>query len=185
MGFSRIETGIQGLCIIEPQVFPDERGLFFESYNEKAFTELGINTRFVQDNQSESVKGVLRGLHRQIAFPQAKLVRVVYGEVYDVAVDIRKGSPTYGKYYGVILSRNNNRQFYIPEGFLHGFLVLSERATFAYKVNDFYHPNDEGGIVWNDPDIGIEWPLKEYNLSERNIILSEKDKNAPRLKDLQ
>ena len=184
MGFSKIETGIEGLAVLKPVVYPDERGYFFESYNQKDLYELGIKTTFVQDNQSQSTKGVLRGLHRQIVYPQAKLVRVVQGTVYDVAVDIRKGSPTYGKYYGVTLSDKNNLQFYIPENFLHGFLVLSDTAIFAYKVNDFYHPNDEGGIIWNDPDIGIEWPLEENNLTEQDIILSKKDVNAPRLKDL-
>ena len=182
MGFHKIETGIQGLCVLKPVIYPDPRGYFFESYNQKALSELGINTTFVQDNQSGSTKGVLRGLHRQINFPQTKLVRVVEGAVYDVAVDIRKGSETYGKYYGVELTAENNLQFYIPQGFLHGFLVLSDHATFCYKVDDFYHPNDEGGIVWNDPDIGIKWPLEELGGAE--IILSDKDRDAPRLKDL-
>ena len=184
MGFERIETGIEGLYIITPKIFSDSRGCFFESYNKKAFEEIGITTEFIQDNQSESAKGTLRGLHRQINYPQAKLVRVTRGIVYDVAVDIRKNSPTYGKYYGLILSETNHRQFYIPENFLHGFLVLSDHATFVYKVNDYYHPNDEGGIIWNDPDIKISWPLKGWGLKESDIILSEKDKNASRLSEI-
>lgn len=185
MGFKRIDTGIEGLIIVRPDIFRDERGYFFESYNQKAFEEIGISTHFVQDNQSESSKGTLRGLHRQIEYPQAKLVRVVKGIVYDVAVDIRKDSPTYGRYYGLILSEDNLLQFYIPENFLHGFLVLSDSAVFAYKVNDFYHPNDEGGIIWNDPDININWPLYNWNILEEDIILSEKDRNAPRLSELK
>lgn len=149
--------GIEGLYIIEPAVHGDSRGYFMETYNQRDMEEAGLSMRFVQDNQSMSTKGVLRGLHYQINYPQGKLVRVIKGKVFDVAVDIRKGSKTYGKWFGVELSEENKKQFYIPEGFAHGFLVLSDTAEFCYKVTDFYHPNDEGGIAWNDPDIGIKW----------------------------
>ncbi len=149
---------IEGLCIIEPTVFGDERGFFMETYNENDFKEAGINTTFVQDNHSMSTKGVLRGLHFQKEHPQGKLVRVIQGTVFDVAVDIRSGSETFGQWYGVELSAENKKQFWIPEGFAHGFLVLSDTAEFCYKCTDFYRPDDEGGIAWNDPEIGIEWP---------------------------
>lgn len=149
---------IEGLYIIEPSVFGDERGYFMETYNQKDFEEAGLNMVFVQDNQSMSVKGVLRGLHYQKQFPQGKLVRVVRGTVFDVAVDLRSNSKTYGKWFGVELSAENKKQFYIPEGFAHGFLVLSDEAEFCYKCTDFYHPGDEGGLAWNDPKIGIQWP---------------------------
>ena len=164
--------GIEGLFVIEPKVFGDERGYFVETYNKQEFEECGLTMEFVQDNQSMSRKGVLRGLHFQKNFPQGKLVRVLSGEVFDVAVDIRKGSDTYGKWFGVVLSDENKKQFYIPEGFAHGFLVLSETAVFAYKCTDFYHPEDEGGIRYDDPGIGIEWPVS----NDMEIILSEKDK---------
>lgn len=172
----RIETGIDGLYVIEPTVFEDNRGFFMESYNKRDFEEIGINTEFVQDNHSKSVKGVLRGLHFQKEYPQAKLVRAIKGEVYDVAVDLRKDSKTYGKYYGVLLSEENKKQFFIPRGFAHGFLVISDEAEFVYKADDFYHPNDEGGIPYNDAKIGIDWPLEKIGGVE-NIIQSEKDKN--------
>ena len=157
-----------GLYEIIPKVFGDSRGYFFESYSEKDFFEAGLNMKFVQDNQSFSTKGVLRGLHFQTQHPQGKLVRALQGKVYDVAVDIRQGSPTFGKYYGVILDSEKQNQFYIPEGFAHGFMVLTDTATFAYKCTDFYDPKGEGGLMWNDPKIGIEWPVKdiEPNLSE-------------------
>ena len=147
---------IEGLKVIEPQVFGDSRGYFMETYNYNDCKEVGIDVQFEQDNQSMSTKGVLRGLHFQINFPQDKLVRVVNGEVFDVAVDLREGSETFGKWYGVLLSAENKKQFFIPKGFAHGFVVLSDMAEFAYKCSDFYHPNDEGGLKWNDPDIGIE-----------------------------
>lgn len=150
--------GIEGLCVITPAVHGDERGYFMETYNEREMKEAGFDINFVQDNQSMSVKGVLRGLHFQKNFPQCKLVRAVRGSVFDVAVDLRKGSKTYGKWYGVELSEENKKQFLIPEKFAHGFLVLSDVAEFCYKVNDFWHPNDEGGLAWNDPGIGIIWP---------------------------
>ena len=172
--FSREKTGIDGLVVISPTVFGDERGYFMETYNLNDFNEIGIDTVFVQDNQSCSKKGVIRGLHFQKNFPQSKLVRVVNGIVYDVAVDLRIESPTFGKYYGVVLSAENKKQFFIPRGFAHGFVVLSDVAEFVYKCDDFYHPNDEGGLIWNDPEIGISWPLKEAGGID-NLIFSEKD----------
>jgi len=172
MGKIKVTTcEIEGLKVIEPTVFGDERGYFVETYNQNDFVEAGIDCQFVQDNQSSSKKGVLRGLHFQKEFPQDKLVRVVSGEVFDVAVDLREGSITYGKWFGVILSAENKKQFFVPKNFAHGFLVLSETAEFAYKCTDFYHPNDEGGIIWNDPDIGIKWPIP----NDMELILSEKD----------
>ncbi len=167
--------GIKGLHMIEPAVFGDNRGYFMETYNYNDFAAEGIDCQFVQDNQSASKKGVLRGLHFQINYPQDKLVRVIRGEVFDVAVDLREGSETYGKWYGVHLSEENKKQFFIPKNFAHGFLVLSDYAEFCYKVTDFYHPNDEGGIMWNDPEIGVEWPLPE-GMTAEDLILSEKDK---------
>ena len=175
MTFSK--TGIEGLLIIEPKVFGDNRGYFMETYNEIDFLEQGLVYKFVQDNQSASGKGVLRGLHFQKTYPQTKLVRVLKGEVFDVAVDLRKDSATYGKWCGVMLSAENKKQFLIPKGFAHGFLVVSEYAEFAYKCDDFYHPEDEGGIAWDDPDIGIVWP------QVGKIVLSEKDKSNPLLRD--
>ena len=151
--------GIKGLCVITPSVHGDNRGYFMETYNQREMNEAGIDTVFVQDNQSASIRGVLRGLHRQINFPQSKLVRVIKGTVYDVAVDLRKNSPTYLKWYGIELSEENKKQFFIPKGFAHGFLVLSDYAEFCYKVDDFFHPNDEGGIAYNDPTIGVKWPI--------------------------
>lgn len=173
--FKKQNTGINGLYVITPTIFPDERGYFLETYNQKDFEEIGIPNIFVQDNQSCSTKGVLRGLHFQKEFPQSKLVRVVKGAVFDVAVDLRyNSSPTAGQSYGVILSDENKKQFFIPKGFAHGFLVLSDVAEFVYKCDDFYHPNDEGGIIWNDPYINIEWPLDEIG-GEEKLILSDKD----------
>ena len=171
--------GIEGLCVITPAVHGDNRGYFMETYSQRDMEEAGINIQFVQDNQSMSVKGVLRGLHFQKNFPQTKLVRAIKGSVFDVAVDLREGSATYGKWHGEVLSEENKKQFYIPEGFAHGFYVLSETAEFCYKCTDFYHPGDEGGIMWNDTGIGIEWPL---NL-DAPVILSEKDKKWPALSE--
>ena len=171
-------NGIERLKVIEPAVFGDARGYFMETYNYNDFKEAGIDCEFVQDNQSSSTKGVLRGLHFQINFPQDKLVRVVNGEVFDVAVDLRKGSKTFGKWYGVVLSAENKKQFFIPKDFAHGFIVLSDEAEFCYKVTDFYHPNDEGGLMWNDPEIGVEWPMPE-GMTEKDLILSDKDKVHP------
>lgn len=178
--FKFTETKIKGVYIIEPKVFGDNRGYFMETYNKEHFAEAGLTMNFVQDNESSSSKGVLRGLHFQTKHTQGKLVRVTKGEVFDVAVDLRKGSPTYGQWEGVVLSAENKKQFYIPEGFAHGFLVLSDHAIFNYKCTDFYCPEGEGGVLWNDPDIGIEWPLDGID----NIVLSEKDKVHPTLKDL-
>ena len=159
MAFKFTKTDIEGVFIIEPKVFDDNRGYFMETYNENEFKEAGLNYVFVQDNQSKSKAGVLRGLHFQKTHPQAKLVRVLEGEVFDVAVDLRKGSKTYGKWVGVILSEENKKQFMIPRGFAHGFVVLSETAIFAYKCDEFYHPEDESGIMWNDPEVGIDLSL--------------------------
>lgn len=172
MGKITVETcPIEGLKVITPTVFGDERGYFMETYNYNDYREAGIDMPFVQDNQSASKKGVLRGLHFQKQYPQGKLVRAVRGTVFDVAVDLRTGSETYGKWFGVVLSAENKKQFYIPEGFAHGFLVLSDEAEFAYKCTDFYHPGDEGGMAWNDPEIGVEWPIEEG----MELIISEKD----------
>jgi len=176
--FNFIKTSIEGVYVIEPTVFADERGYFMETYHKKEFDDNGINVEFVQDNQSKSTKGVLRGLHFQYTQAQGKLVRAIKGEVFDVAVDLRKDSVTYGQYESVILSEDNKKQFYVPPGFAHGFLVLSDEAEFTYKCTDFYNGPDEGGIIWNDIDIGIEWPLDEDEL-----ILSEKDKQWKGLKD--
>ncbi len=171
------KTEIEGVFIIEPKVFGDERGFFMETYKQSDFEEAGLNYKFIQDNQSRSHKGVLRGLHYQKNFPQAKLVRVIQGEVFDVAVDLRKDSKTYGKWVGVILSAENKKMFMIPRGFAHGFLVLSDAAEFVYKCDELYHPEDEGGIMWNDPDVNVKWPLNE------EPSLSEKDKEHPLLRD--
>ena len=170
---------IEGLYVIEPSVFGDERGYFMETYNQNDMKEAGLSMVFVQDNQSMSVKGVLRGLHYQKQYPQGKLVRVVKGTVFDVAVDLRAGSETYGKWHGVELSEENKKQFYIPEGFAHGFLVLSDVAEFCYKCTDFYQPGDEGGMIWNDPEIGIDWPIPEG----MELIISEKDQKWKGFRD--
>ena len=173
MGKITVETcEIEGLKIITPAVYGDARGYFVETYNYNDFKEAGIGQVFVQDNQSSSVKNVLRGLHFQINYPQDKLVRVVAGEVFDVAVDLRPGSSTYGKWHGVVLSAQNKKQFFIPKNFAHGFLVLSDYAEFAYKCSDFYHPGDEGGLKFDDPDIGVKWPIE----AGAEVILSDKDK---------
>lgn len=186
---------IEGLYIIEPAVHGDSRGYFMETYNQRDMQENGLNMVFVQDNQSMSTKGVLRGLHFQKQYPQGKLVRVIKGRVFDVAVDLRSGSETYGKWYGVELTEENKKQFYISEGFAHGFLVLSETAEFCYKVTDFYHPGDEGGLAWNDPAIGIQWPeltgeykgtavAEGYTLADGTPLnLSDKDQRWLGLKD--
>ncbi len=178
--FNFIQTGIDGLYVIESKLFGDNRGYFMETYNAEEFSEACLNMKFVQDNESMSRKGVLRGLHFQYKHPQGKLVRVTKGEVYDVAVDLRRESKTFGKYYGVYLSDENKLQFYVPEGFAHGFMVVSDVAEFTYKCTDFYHPEDEGGIIWNDPDIAIEWPLDKVE----EILLSEKDKQLKTLKEI-
>jgi dTDP-4-dehydrorhamnose 3,5-epimerase len=178
--FNFNKTKIEGVYIIEPKIFGDNRGYFMETYNKEQFDEAGLNMIFVQDNESKSSKGVLRGLHFQKKHTQGKLVRVTKGEVFDVAVDLRSGSLTYGKWEGIILTEENKKQFYVPEGFAHGFLVLSDEAVFNYKCTDFYSSEYEGGVMWDDPDINIKWPLDEME----NILLSEKDKVQPNLKDL-
>lgn len=183
--FKKIETGIEGLYIIEPTVFGDERGFFVESYNKNDFIELGISDEFVQDNHSKSKKGVLRGLHFQTKFSQGKLVRVIKGSVYDVAVDLRKDSKTFGKHFGLELSAENKRMFFIPKDFAHGFLTLEEDTEFTYKCTDFYHPEYDSGIMWNDKDINIDWNFEKYNLKEKDIVLSEKDKKHQSLKEYE
>lgn len=183
--FKKIETGIEGLYIIEPTVFGDERGFFVESYNKNDFTELGISDEFVQDNHSKSKKGVLRGLHFQTKFSQGKLVRVIKGSVYDVAVDLRKDSKTFGKHFGLELSAENKRMFFIPKNFAHGFLTLQDDTEFTYKCTDFYHPEYDSGIIWNDKDINIDWNFEKYNLKEKDIVLSEKDKKHQSLKEYE
>ena len=187
-------NGIEGLCIITPLVHGDDRGYFMETYNQQDMEEAGFDIKFVQDNQSMSAKGVLRGLHFQKQYPQTKLVRVIKGTVFDVAVDLRKNSATYGKWHGEILSEKNKKQFLIPRGFAHGFLVLSETAEFCYKCDDFYHPNDEGGMAWNDPEIGIAWPMltgeykgtasaEGYAIDGTPLNLSDKDQKWLGIKD--
>ena len=198
MGQIRIEKNlndIEGLCVIEPTVHGDARGYFMETYSQREMEEAGIKITFVQDNQSMSAKGVLRGLHFQKKYPQTKLVRVIKGMVFDVAVDLRLNSKTFGKWYGVILSEKNKKQFLIPRGFAHGFLVLSDTAEFCYKCDDFYHPNDEGGLAWNDPNIGIQWPeikgiyqgtasAEGYLLGDNVLLnLSDKDQKWKTLED--
>lgn len=176
-------NGISGLCVITPAIHADRRGYFMETYHLRDLEEEGIRERFVQDNQSMSVRGVLRGMHFQVRHPQAKLVRVIRGRVFDVAVDLRPGSDTYGRWAGVELSEENRKQFLIPRGFAHGFLVLSETAEFCYKCDDYYHPEDEGGIPWNDPAVGIGWPVVRTQsglwVNGSPLILSEKDRKWP------
>ena len=177
--FANDGTILEGLFEIFPLVFDDSRGYFFESYSQRDLKSAGINHNFVQDNQSCSVKGVLRGLHFQKQYPQGKLIRVIQGEVFDVALDIRPGSTTFGKWNSVILNEKEKNEYYIPPGFAHGFLVLSETCVFSYKCTDFYHPEDEGGIIWNDPKINIQWP----NIG-MDYILSDKDKKLPYFNDM-
>ncbi len=189
-------SGIEGLCVITPAVHGDSRGYFMETYSQRDMEEAGFIITFVQDNQSMSTKGVLRGLHFQKQYPQTKLVRVIKGSVFDVAVDLRADSSTYGKWHGEILSEENKKQFLIPRGFAHGFLVLSDTAEFCYKCDDFYHPNDEGGMAWNDPEIGIEWPMLEgayngsasaegYTVDGTPLNLSGKDQKWLGIKNFQ
>ena len=175
--FTFKETKIKGVYIIEPQVFGDNRGYFMETYRKEEFDKAGLKYNFVQDNQSKSKKGVLRGLHYQRNYPQAKLVRVISGEVFDVAIDLRKDSPTYGQWVGEVLSSENKKMLMVPRGFAHGFMVLSETAEFIYKCDEVYHPEDEGGIMWNDPDVGVKWPC------DIEPLLSEKDQKHPSLKE--
>lgn len=179
--FTFAQTSIDGVIIVDVKSYGDARGYFMEIYKQEDFEKGGIKATFIQDNQSASSQGVLRGLHFQINHPQSKLVRVVEGEVFDVAVDLRPGSPTFGKWEGVVLSAQNKRQFFIPRGFAHGFYVMSEHATFCYKCDDVYHPGDEGGLAWDDPEIDITWPLVEG----APVLLSDKDKVHPSFKELQ
>lgn len=174
-----IETSLSGVLVFEPKVFGDERGFFVETFRESTFIEADLNLKFVQDNQSRSRRGVLRGLHYQLRQPQGKLVRVARGQVFDVAVDVRRGSPTFGQWTGVILDDESHRQMYIPPSFAHGFVVLSEVADFVYRCTDYYHPQSEAGILWNDPDIGIDWPKEVLDV----VALSEKDSQLPFLRD--
>ena len=197
MGQIKVEKdvgGIEGLCVITPAVHGDSRGYFMETYSQRDMEEAGLCYNFVQDNQSASTKGVLRGLHFQKQYPQTKLVRVIRGSVFDVVVDLRSDSPTYGKWHGEILTEDNKKQFLIPRGFAHGFLVLSDVAEFCYKCDDFYHPNDEGGLAWNDPEIGIVWPklageykgsasAEGYTVDGVLLNLSEKDQKWVGIKD--
>lgn len=184
--FTFTETSIEGVKIVDVEKFGDDRGYFMETYKRECFVEGGIDCEFVQDNQSSSTKGVLRGLHYQINHPQSKLVRVLAGKVFDVAVDLRAGSRTFGKWEGVILSSENRRQFFIPKGFAHGFLVLSDACIFAYKCDDVYHKNDEGGLMFDDANVGIEWPALDGDdcFDKTKILLSEKDKHQDNLTDL-
>ena len=185
--FTFTDTSIEGVKIVDVNAYGDSRGYFMETYKQSDFVAGGIGCVFVQDNQSSSVRGVLRGLHFQTDHPQSKLVRVVSGKVFDVAVDLRKDSATYGKWEGVVLSAENKRQFFIPRGFAHGFLVLSDSAEFCYKCDDVYHPGDEGGLMWNDPKIGIEWPALDGDdhFDESQLVLSDKDRRHPPLSALQ
>ena len=180
MGKFRFEKGpLEGMYIVEPTLFPDARGSFMETYQRKEFEDAGLDMDFIQDNESWSRRGTLRGLHFQIRHPQGKLVRVTEGEVYDAVVDIRPKSPTFGKWFGLILSGENRKQLYIPTGFAHGFLVLSEHARFLYKCTDYYYADDQGGFLWNDPEIGVEWPTEGIG----EYFLSEKDKKLPRFRE--
>lgn len=181
--FKRVETGIKDLIIIEPTVFGDNRGFFMESYSKKDFFEIGMDIEFVQDNHSKSKKGVLRGLHFQTQHVQGKLVRVTAGSVLDVAVDLRKDSPTFGKHYLVELTADNKKMFYIPPGFAHGFLTLEDNTEFQYKCTDYYAPEFDSGVLWNDSDIGIEWNFEKYELSADEILLSDKDKKQQTLQE--
>ncbi len=181
--FNKIETGIEDLFVIEPTVFGDHRGFFMESYNQKEFEEIGLNMKFVQDNHSKSRKWVLRGLHFQLEHPQGKLVRVTRGSVWDVAVDLRESSPTFGQWYGVMLSGENKAMFYIPEGFAHGFITLEDDTEFMYKCTDFYYPEYDAGIIYNDVQVCIDWPFDKFGIRTEELMLSEKDLNLPTLKE--
>lgn len=181
--FKRIETGIEGLVVIEPTVFGDDRGFFMESYSKKDFEEIGLDMEFVQDNHSKSKKGVLRGLHFQTKHTQGKLVRVIAGSVLDVAVDLRGGSETFGQNFIVELTEQNKKMFYVPEGFAHGFLTLEDNTEFQYKCTDYYAPEFDSGVLWNDSDITIDWNFEKYGLKEEEILLSEKDKVQQTLKE--
>ena len=180
--FKKQETGIEGLVVIEPTVFGDHRGFFMETYNRREFEAIGLTMEFVQDNHSKSAKGVLRGLHFQTKHPQGKLVRVIRGSVWDVAVDLRRGSATFGRWFGIELSAENKKMMYIPEGFAHGFLTLEDETEFLYKCTDFYYPEYDGGICYDDERIGIEWPFDRYGIRPEEVLLSDKDRRLPTLK---
>jgi dTDP-4-dehydrorhamnose 3,5-epimerase len=182
--FNLVTTEIPDLMIIEPTVFQDERGFFMESYHKKEFAEIGLAMDFVQDNHSRSQKGVLRGLHFQTGHAQGKLIRVIRGRVWDVAVDLRQASPTFGRWFGMMLSEQNKKMVYVPAGFAHGFLTLEDATEIIYKCTDYYYPRYDGGIRFDDPDIGIRWPLAEYGLTKDQLLLSAKDASLPFLKDL-
>ncbi|MDR3258454.1 MAG: dTDP-4-dehydrorhamnose 3,5-epimerase [Fusobacteriaceae bacterium] len=181
--FNKVETGIEGLIIIEPQVFGDNRGFFMETFTKKDFEKLGIMDEFVQDNHSKSKKGVLRGLHFQTKFTQGKLIRVTAGRVLDVGIDLRHGSKTFGKWFKVELTAENKNMFYLPKGFAHGFIALEDDTEFQYKCTDYYAPEYDSGILWNDKDIGIDWEFEKYGLNESEIVLSEKDRVQQTLKE--
>jgi len=182
--FRRTDTPIEGLFLVEPTVFGDSRGFFMETYSLRDFQDLGIAASFVQDNHSRSNRGVLRGLHFQTRHPQGKLIRVIAGRVWDVAVDLRVESPTFGNWYGVELSAENKLQMYVPPRFAHGFLTMEDGSEFLYRCTDYYHPEDEGGILWNDPDIGILWPLEAFHLTGEQFMMSDKDRKLPLLNSL-
>lgn len=182
--FTKIETDINDLVIIKPNIFQDDRGFFFESYNKRDFFEIGITDEFVQDNHSKSQKGVLRGLHFQKENSQGKLIRVIKGKIYDIAVDLRKNSKTFGKYFGVELSEENKLMLYIPKNFAHGFLTIENNTEVLYKTTDYYNPKDEYGILWNDKDLNIDWKFEENNIKEKELILSEKDKKQKSFKEI-
>jgi dTDP-4-dehydrorhamnose 3,5-epimerase len=179
--FKIIETPIEDLLIIETKIFKDDRGFFLESYNLRDFEEIGLDLKFVQDNLSRSKKGVLRGLHFQLRHPQGKLVRIISGRVYDVAVDLRVNSPTFGRWFGIELTGENGLAFYIPEGFAHGFLTLEDNTYFFYKCTEFYYPDDDLGVIWNDPEINISWPLEGI----KELIISDKDKRLPSFREVK
>ncbi len=181
--FKKIETQIRDLVVIEPTVFGDNRGFFMESYSKKDFAEIGLNMEFVQDNHSKSKKGVLRGLHFQTRFTQGKLVRVTRGSVWDVVVDLREGSETFGKWYGLLLSEENKKMFYVPEGFAHGFVTLEDETEFQYKCTDYYAPEFDAGIIWNDETVGIQWPFEEYGIKIEELLISGKDQILPKIED--
>ena len=181
--FKKIDTSIEGVYVIEPTVFGDNRGYFMETYSKEEFKEIGLNYDFVQDNQSKSKKGVLRGLHYQSKHSQGKLVRVTKGAVWDVAVDLRTESPTFGKWYGLELNEKNKKMFYVPEGFAHGFLTLEDETEFQYKCTDFYYPEYDSGIFWNDDILKIEWPISDYGILINELVISDKDKNLEKFDD--
>ncbi len=187
MKFNKTDTSLPGLCVIEPSVFGDARGFFMESFSQRDFTTLGIiaaSDHFVQDNHSRSRRGVLRGLHFQHPHPQGKLIRVIAGSVYDVAVDLRRASPTYGQWHGIELSAANRLMFYVPPGFAHGFLTLEDDTEFLYKCTDYYHPEADGGVRWNDPAIGVDWRLPHYGFRADELVMSDKDLVQPLLSEL-